>query len=178
MQPPPTAGVPAAATYGGTGGTLLRTGGWAVLLDVTPGHPLVARCWDRLEATSDVDELLGAVVTEDLRTVPAFALVRETGVRRVVARGALRLVVDGLEVQADRPAGAWLDLPLGEASTVEVTLPTDGSRESSLLLRDGVAVAAGFHLVLLGADPGGRDLPRTDDTQPFFGTLGGVWTPR
>jgi len=60
---------------------------------------------------------------------------------------------------------------------VEVALPTDGSREPSLPLRDGVVAAAGFHLVL-HAEAGGHDLPRTDDTQPFLGTLGGVWTPR
>lgn len=168
--------MPAAATYGGTGGTFLRTGGWAVLLDVAPGHPLVTRCWDRLEATSDVDELLEAVVTEDLRMVPAFALVRETGVRRVVARGALRLLVDGTEVQPDRSAGARLDLPLGEASTVEVALPPDRFREPSLPLRDGVTAASGFHLVLHDAEPPAPrpDLPDSDDTQPFVGTLAGA----
>jgi len=40
------------ASYRGTGGTFLRSGGWAVLLDVAPGHPLVGLC---------VDENLGVV---------------------------------------------------------------------------------------------------------------------
>ena len=34
------------ASYRGTGGTFLRSGGWAVLLDVAPGHPLVGLCVD------------------------------------------------------------------------------------------------------------------------------------
>ncbi|GAA3557794.1 hypothetical protein GCM10022197_11350 [Microlunatus spumicola] len=169
MQPPPTAGGPAAATYGGAGGTLLRTGGWAVLLDVDPGHPLVTRCWERLPTTADVDALLETVLAEGPEALPAFALVREAGVRRLVARGAVRLLVDGTEVQPDRPAAAWLDLPLGGASTLGAAL-ADGSAEPHLPLRDGVAAAGAFHLVLVDTRPAESEVHRADDTQSFVGT--------
>jgi hypothetical protein len=144
-------GLPPTATYRGGAGTLLRTGGWTVLLDVAPGHPLVDLCWDDLGATTELDDVLETVVAQGLRAVPAFALVRETGARRVVARGALTLVLDGTDVLAGRHRGAWVDLPLADVSTVEVALGSGGPRQPHLPLRDGVVAAAGFRLVLAGA---------------------------
>ncbi len=140
--------LPPAATYAGVAGTFLRTGGWAVLLDVAPGHPLVDLCWDELGATTELDDVLETVVAQGLRTVPAFVLVRETGARRVVARGGVTLVLDGTDVLAERHAGAWVDLPLSGVSTVEVALGSGAPGGPGLPLRDGVAAAAGFHLVL------------------------------
>jgi hypothetical protein len=148
VEPSPRSGRPSAATYQGTAGTFLRTNGWVVLLDVSPGHPLVDRCWDELGATTELDDVLETVVAQGLRAVPAFALVRETGTRRVVARGALALVLDGTDVYADRHAGAWVDLPLTGVSTVEVTLLSGVAHGPRLPLRDGVAAAARFQLVL------------------------------
>lgn len=148
MEPSPRSGGPRAATYQGTAGTFLRTGGWVVLLDVSPGHPLVGRCWAELGATTDLDDVLETIVAEGLRTVPAFALVRETGGRRVVARGALTLVLDGVDVYADRHAGAWVDLPLTGVSTVEAALLSGAARGPRLPLRDGVTAATGFEVVL------------------------------
>jgi FHA domain len=137
-----------AATYSGTGGTFLRTGGWAVLLDVRPGHPLVDLCWDQLGATSDPDDVLETIVAHGLRAVPAFAVVRETGARRLVARGGLALVLDGRDVLSDRPAGAWVDLSLTDVKAVEVSLTGAGQTGHSLPLRDGATAATGFHLLL------------------------------
>lgn len=157
-------GLPAAATYQGAAGTFLRAGGWAVLLDVSPGHPLVGLCWDELGAASDLDDVLETVVAQGLRAVPAFALVRETGARRVVARGALALVLDGTDVLADRHAGAWVDLPLTGVSTVEVSLTRGAPGGPHLPLRDGVTAATGVHLVLdepplvAGSTGAGQDL--------------------
>lgn len=148
MEPSPRSGRHPAATYQGTAGTFLHTEGWAVLLDVSPGHPLVERCWDELGATTDLDDVLETVVAEGLRAVPAFALVRERGPRRVVARGALALVLDGTDVYADRHAGAWVDLPLTGVSTVEVALLSGAAQGPRLPLRDGVTAATGFELVL------------------------------
>ena len=159
MEPSLRSGGAQAATYQGAAGTFLRTGGWVVLLDVSPGHPLVGRCWAELGATTDLDDVLEAIVAEGLRTVPAFALVRETGVRRVVARGALALVLDGLDVYADRHAGAWVDLPLTGVSTVEAALLSGASRGPRLPLRDGVTAATGFEVVL---------------DEPFVGTPDGL----
>ena len=140
-----------AARYRGGGGTFLRTGGWAVLLGVEPGHSLVDLCWDQLAATSDLDDVLQTIVAQGLRAVPAFALVRETGERRVIARGALALLLDGTDVARDRHAGAWIDLPLADVATVEVSMTSDEPHGPDLPLRDGVAVAGGFHLVLPAA---------------------------
>ncbi|MGI3779934.1 MAG: FHA domain-containing protein [Janthinobacterium lividum] len=175
MEPSPTSGRPVAATYGGTGGTLLRSGGWAVLLGVRPGHPLVQRCWEQLGTTSDPDDLLETIAAQGLRTVPAFALVRETGVRRVVARGVLALVLDGTDALADRHAGAWVDLPLADVTTVDVSLTTDALPEPRLPLRDGVTAAAGFGLALEETvalpGPAVDGVRRADETQPFVETF-------
>ena len=139
-----------AATYGGTGGTFLRTGGWAVLLDVRPDHPLVDLCWEQLGSAAELDDVLETVVAQGLRAVPAFAVVRETSARRVVARGLPALVLDGTDVLLERHAGAWVDLPLTHVSAVEVWLTGDGPTGPSLPLRDGAAEAAGFRLTLDG----------------------------
>ncbi len=155
----------AAARYVGTGGTLLRTGGWAVLLDVAPDHPLVERCWELLGATTNPDEVLETIVAQALPVVPTLALVREAGVPRVFAGGALALVLDTTDIVPDQHAGAWINLPLADVSTLEVALSsgtqTGPSRSvRGLALRDGVVAAGGFRLVLEPeADPAAGDTP-------------------
>ncbi|GAB2573505.1 FHA domain-containing protein [Microlunatus antarcticus] len=180
MQPRGTSGRPAAATYRGTGATFLRSGGWAVLLDLSPAHPLVELCWHLLDVTPDLDDLLRALVDRGLRDVPAFLVVRETGARRLVAGGALTLALDGTDVPNDRGDGAWLDLPLTDGSTLDAAFGGGGGggeepHARSLPLRDGVVTATAFRLVLdRSADAGGQgggEAPSADDTQPFFATL-------
>ena len=188
MQPSPGSGVP--ATYGGGGATLLRTGGWCLLLDVRPDDPLVGRCWDRLGTTPDPDDVLETVVAPDGHTTPAFVLVRESGVRRVVAKGARTLRLDGRDLLAGGPAGATVDLALDDVAVLEAALEVGPPAEvvaevdavvgaGSLPLRDGVVRASSVHLVLAPEEhrPGppvdvhGRR-PRSDDTQPFVETTG------
>lgn len=158
-----------AARYVGTGGTFLRTGGWSVLLDVQPDHALVDRCWDLLGATADPDEVLETVAAQALPVVTALALVRETGVRRVFAWGAVGLVLDTTDVVPDQHAGAWITLPLADVSTLEVALTSGAQAETppphALQLRDGVVAARGFHLVLEpDARSGGDTLERLQVT--------------
>ncbi len=153
-----------AARYVGAGGTFLRTGGWAVLLDVAPAHPLVDRCWDLLGARSAPDEVLETVVAAALPEVSSLALVRETGATRVFAYGALALVLDTTDVVPDQHAGAWVNLPLVDVSTVEVALAGGTQDGPSLPLRDGVAAAGGFHLALgPGAAPDDPSADPPDD---------------
>ena len=159
MQPSRTSGAPAAATYRGTGGTLLRTAGWTVLLDVEPGHPLVDLCWARLTAidpTADPDDVLDTLLAQGLRAVPAFALLRETGESRVVAHGVGTVTLDGADAFLERSGGAWVDLPLTDVSVVEVTLTDTPTTGPSLPLRDGAAAATGFSLVLRPGPDGVR----------------------
>ena len=159
MQPSRTSGAPAAATYRGTGGTLLRTAGWTVLLDVEPGHPLVDLCWARLTAidpTADPDDVLDTLLAQGLRAVPAFALLRETGESRVVAHGVGTVTLDGADALLERSGGAWVDLPLTDVSVVEVTLTDTPTTGPSLPLRDGAAAATGFSLVLRPGPDGVR----------------------
>jgi hypothetical protein len=182
VQPSRTSGRQPGATHAGSGGTFLRSAGWAVLLDVEPQHPLVGRCWDRLPTTSDLDELLETLDAPDLT---ALVVVRESGVRRLVARGELALLLDGTDVLAARPAGATVDLPLAGVSTVEVSFTRGVLDGAPLPLRDGAAAAAAFRLVLdvPASDDRTREGDRTgdddrtvrrllaDDTRPFVGTL-------
>lgn len=176
VQPSQSSGC--TATYRGTGGTFLRAGGWAVLLDVGPGDPLVARCWARLQVTSDVHELVETLVTHGPGAAPTFALVRESDVPRLVASGVVDLVLDETEAViavADQHPGGLVDLFLADVSTVTLALPADEPSAPVLPLRDGVAAAASVHLDL--TDPSGGDdrtarwVPRADDTQPFVATL-------
>lgn len=176
MEPSPRSGR-SSATYGGAGGTFLRTNGWSLLLDARPDDALVGRCWDSLDATTEVDDLLATLTTAAQPTTPAFVLVRETGVRRVVARGARALVLDGDDVLAGADPDAEVDLLVPSVREIDAVLPDDSLHAPALPLRDGVVAASAIRLVVAGyrssvVDDGPVDADASDDTQPFLGTLG------
>ena len=139
-------------TYRGADATLLRTTGWAVLLGVPPGHPLVRRCWDLLVAAAGVDDVLEALAPPDAAEAPAYAVLHETGDPQLVTGGVVALVLDEVALPPEARASVAL------ADVASVTVSVGGGRTSgpALPLGDGVVRASAFHLILAarGAEPG------------------------
>lgn len=149
MRPPS-----GAMTYRGADGTLLRTDGWAVLLGVPAGHPLVARCWDLLVAAPELDAVLAVVASRDLREPPAYAVLRVSVEPHLVTRGAVTAVLDDAPLHPTETTAADVDRTLTDVASVTVSLGGGRASGPALPFGEGVVAASAFHLVLGGRGDG------------------------
>lgn len=126
-----------------------------LLADLAAAEPLVRRCWDLVQADTDVDEVIAAIMHEGFRAVDSFAVLRHHGeTTHVVIRGSaeVRLYTPTEEVVELRTAGAadWVDRSLHQSFSGFRLLgrsPTDAA-SGALPVVGGVVRAAALDVLL------------------------------
>ena len=130
-----------------------RTGGWfgifgehaSVLLPPSE-KARVAALWELVDAGSDFNELLDALITSGLRGLPGFVLISSGDEpTRVVLRGAARAsftLAGGETVEVDGgEAATWVEKILHAVTAVEVHLEDEGGADDYVLQNGLVRVS-------------------------------------
>ena len=149
-----------------------RSGGWfgifgehaSVLLPPSE-KARVAALWELVDAGSDFNELLDALIASGLRGLPGFVLVSSGDEpTRVVLRGAARghfTVADGEDVEVDGGAAAtWVEKILHGVTTVRLDLEAGGGS-------DDYVIEAGLVRVSRVDEPPYDQSAGGVDTEPF-----------
>ena len=98
--------------------------GLVLLAELDPASPIVQACWEAADRGAGVDDLLGVILREGLRSVPGFAIAAQDadGYRVLVSgKAAAAVAGDEPEVLSAADAPTWLERRFAGADGVRLT---------------------------------------------------------